>query len=148
MKAFDFDAVTYDCADYCTEHCPVPLNHDGVFPVFADSEWDSYPTCIVCGEKHTYVNLTAEGRINEFNANDRIRDLMRANKGELPKYSWPGCYPMYYYDSDNNLLCQPCAMKNDEFDKPLMALEINYEDAGLYCDHCGERIESAYAEEV
>jgi hypothetical protein len=26
------------------------------------------------------------------------------------------------------------------------ALDVNWEDPSLYCDHCGARIESAYAE--
>jgi hypothetical protein len=28
----------------------------------------------------------------------------------------------------------------------LVALEVNWEDPELFCDHCGDRIESAYAE--
>jgi hypothetical protein len=27
-----------------------------------------------------------------------------------------------------------------------VALEANWEDPDLFCDHCGDRIESAYAE--
>lgn len=147
MKAFDFDAVTYDGAVYCTQHCPVALNHEGVFPIFADSEWDYYPSCDVCHEKHTYVNLTDKGRIAEFNANGFVKDLMRRHQGELPKYAWPGGYPMFYLDADNNVLCPDCATKNNEFDKPIVTFGTNDEDPDLYCDHCGERIESAYSEE-
>jgi hypothetical protein len=30
----------------------------------------------------------------------------------------------------------------------VVALEVNWEDPALYCDHCGNRIESAYVEEL
>ena len=29
----------------------------------------------------------------------------------------------------------------------VIAYEINYEDETMYCDHCNEKIESAYGEE-
>jgi hypothetical protein len=29
----------------------------------------------------------------------------------------------------------------------LVAVDVNYEDNALYCDHCNARIESAYAED-
>ena len=29
----------------------------------------------------------------------------------------------------------------------LVAIEVNWEDPELFCDHCGSRIESAYAED-
>jgi len=61
MKSYDFDAVTYDGAVYCNECCPVPLDSDEVMPVFADSEWDCYPTCDVCGTQHDYMGLTSDG---------------------------------------------------------------------------------------
>jgi hypothetical protein len=28
----------------------------------------------------------------------------------------------------------------------IIGLDVNWEQPGLYCDHCSERIESAYAE--
>lgn len=148
MKAFDFEAVTYDGAVYCIEHCPVPVTNDSeVYPIFADSEWDHYPVCSQCHEKHTYVNLTDEGRIEEFNASEKIKDLMHSNGGVLPKYTWPGGYPIAYFDAENNTLCQACAMKNNEFSSKLDSCSINWDNPDLHCDHCGERIESAYAEE-
>jgi len=59
MKAFDYDAVTYDCAVYCVGCLPagVNVNSDEVHPVFADSEWDTAPVCDACGEVHDYVTL-------------------------------------------------------------------------------------------
>ena len=68
MNACDFDAVVYDGAVYCTGCLPEGVTEDSeeVHPAFADSEWDHYPVCDACGERHTYVNLTADGRRNEL----------------------------------------------------------------------------------
>lgn len=64
MHAFDYEAVVYEGEIYCTGCLPegVSVESDEVSPIFADSEWDYYPICSVCGETHTYMNLTAEGR--------------------------------------------------------------------------------------
>ena len=35
----------------------------------------------------------------------------------------------------------------DPSDAVIVAADINYEDSALYCDHCGDRIESAHAED-
>ena len=72
--------------------------------------------------------------------------------GELPRYAWPGGYPMYYLAADNGVLCPTCANKFDsERDNATqlepIAYDINYEDALLYCENCNKRIESAYAED-
>ena len=79
-----------------------------------------------------------------------IQKLRADNDGKLPAYAWPGGYPVYYLDGEDNVLCSKCANKslNDFIEKfrPIVG-DINYEDASLYCDQCSERIESAYAEE-
>jgi hypothetical protein len=73
-------------------------------------------------------------------------------------YAWPGFYPTYFVTSDGAALCHRCAKDNgkaicDAIRDGLRdgwkveAQDINYEDPALYCDHCGERIESAYAED-
>ena len=61
MKSWEYEAVVYDGAVYCVECCPFPTDSDEVFPVFADSEWDCYPSCDKCGRQHDYVRLTIEG---------------------------------------------------------------------------------------
>lgn len=75
------------------------------------------------------------------------------------KYAWPGGYPMYCVTADGAALCMACARK--EYEQiararkdgdtsggwHVDAVAINYEDASLHCDHCSERIESAYAED-
>ena len=72
-------------------------------------------------------------------------------------YAWPGGYPLFLVLQDDAALCHDCTADNfrhiaqDVFDnvntgwRPYRP-EVNYEDADLYCDHCGERIESAYGE--
>jgi YgiT-type zinc finger domain-containing protein len=76
----------------------------------------------------------------------------RTSDGKLPAYAWPGGYPIFYLASDNGVLCPSCANEykpgrdTEEQLKPVAA-DVNYEDPALFCEHCGKRIESAYAEE-
>lgn len=69
-----------------------------------------------------------------------------------------GSYPLFLITSDSAALCFQCA--RDEFRNcadsiktgcndgwKVVACDINWEDPDLLCDHCGEHIESAYAEE-
>lgn len=73
-------------------------------------------------------------------------------------YAWPGGYPLFFVTSDGGCLHVKCAEENkdsivdsiegDHHDGWLVeAQDINWEDPDLFCDHCGERIESAYAED-
>jgi len=72
--------------------------------------------------------------------------LERDENGKLPAYVWPGGYPIYYLDNENNVLCPICANKEGMSTEPI-AFDVNWEDVSLYCDDCSKRIESAYAEE-
>lgn len=69
-----------------------------------------------------------------------------------------GFYPLYLVTADGGCLCHACAVSEkklirraamcpgtDKQWEPL-TFEANWEDPALYCDHCCERIESAYAE--
>lgn len=60
-----------------------------------------------------------------------------------------GGYPVYHVTPDANVLCPACARESERHgsDDPPEASDVNWEDPELYCDDCGERIESAYAEE-
>lgn len=85
--------------------------------------------------------------MTEHNENifiNSLRDLTQDNS--LPSFAWPGGYPLFYLDSDINILCPKCANRNDEFTCMLIDAEINWEDNSLFCDHCSSRIESAYAD--
>jgi hypothetical protein len=60
--------------------------------------------------------------------------------------------------SDSGVVCKKCARKeyrniSDSTRHKLRdgwhaaAIDVNWEDSSLFCDHCGDRIESAYAED-
>lgn len=72
-------------------------------------------------------------------------------------YAWPGGYPRFAVCDDGAALCHKCTKANakliirstreearDGWD--VAGVDINYEDETLYCEHCNERIESAYGE--
>jgi hypothetical protein len=87
-----------------------------------------------------------------------IGDFRRAMR--QGPYAWPGGYPMYFVMDDGEALSFAAATANRrELLEALagehvrdgwrpVALEVNWEDANLYCTHTGNRIESAYAEEA
>jgi hypothetical protein len=83
-----------------------------------------------------------------------ISDFRRAVRNG--PYAWPGGYPLYWVMGDG----EACMFRVAKDERRAMlealrdgqpcdpwrpvALEVNYEDASLYCAHRGERIESAY----
>lgn len=70
---------------------------------------------------------------------DRYRD----ESGNLQAYSWPGGYPVFYLDADEEIYCPRCANKVcDEYVK-IIAADVNWKE-DLHCFNCNERIESAY----
>lgn len=92
---------------------------------------------------------------------DRLAHI-RDEHGKLPRYAWPGGYPVFYLCDDDSVLCAACANgeNGSETNRPdldaaclddhqwiLTAHDINWEDPDLYCGHCNNRIESAYADE-
>jgi hypothetical protein len=83
--------------------------------------------------------------MSDVNWNEAMQKLALENGGELPKWAWPGGYPLYYVDAQNSALCPVCANKS-EYPYPVVACDINWEDPDFYCMDCGERIPSAYAE--
>ena len=73
-------------------------------------------------------------------------------------YAWPGAYPMHLVMDDGECLCMACAraewrqvchstMHKISDGWRAIAVEINWENAGLCCAHCGDPIESAYGGE-
>lgn len=73
------------------------------------------------------------------------------------KYSWPGCYPLYFVTSDGAALSFEAV--EQEFrnvaDSVRHRLDdgwrvtgccINWDDNDLVCEHTGEKIESAYGD--
>jgi len=72
----------------------------------------------------------------------------------VAKYSSMGSYPLFYVTADGGVLSAEAVRENieqccDPDDKCwfVVASDANWEDTNLYCDHTGERIESAYADE-
>jgi hypothetical protein len=67
MKSYDYYGfTTSDGATICLE-CSRNLSEEETerlhfHPIFADSEWDYYPSCDICGDLLDYVNLTEYGR--------------------------------------------------------------------------------------
>lgn len=74
------------------------------------------------------------------------------------QWAWPGGYPLYFITSDGAALSFDAVRSeyrqvissirhrmNDGW--RVVAVEINYEDSGLCCDHTGQRIESAYCDD-
>ena len=67
-------------------------------------------------------------------------------------YAWPGGYPTYAVTSDGGALCHRCCETERESIGTttgsdgwnIVALQLNYEDENLHCDHCSSKIESAY----
>lgn len=72
----------------------------------------------------------------------------RYQDGTLYKYSAIGLYPLMYLTGRGDLLCAACADEAIRIgDDPPIMCEANWENPSLYCDDCGIRIESAYAED-
>ena len=72
-------------------------------------------------------------------------------------YAWPGGYPLFAITNDGACLCRMCVRDNyrairesqnaDSSDGwQVEAVDVNWEDVDLTCEHCGENIESAYGE--
>lgn len=70
----------------------------------------------------------------------------RNEDGTFMTIAWPGGYPLYYYDNENNVLCATCANKKGMSTKVVEA-DINWEDVALFCDDCGKQIHSAYGDD-
>ena len=72
-------------------------------------------------------------------------------------FAWPGGYPRYAITSDGRALCPWCVteqlgsivtsvIQHAHDGWKVEAIDINWEDTRLYCDHCGNLIESAYGD--
>jgi hypothetical protein len=74
-------------------------------------------------------------------------------------YAWPGGYPVFFATSDGASLCWECGAKKARHQViaaiagkdfasgwRVNAVDVNWESADLHCDHCTERVPSAYAE--
>jgi len=82
------------------------------------------------------------------------KSLRLADQLSASPYAWPGGYPLYGVFHDGGACCPKCASDERKVigtttgsdGWQLVAIDANWEDPALFCDHCGTRIESAYAE--
>ena len=72
-------------------------------------------------------------------------------------YAWPGGYPLFFITSDGAALSfeavnQEIESVQDSIETEcndgwqVVAVDVNWEDENLLCDHTGEKIQSAYGE--
>lgn len=73
------------------------------------------------------------------------------------KYAWPGGYPLHFVCNDGGILCCKCvkverrniiesiARKSGDGWR-VVGIDVNWEDPHMECEHCGDKIESAYAD--
>lgn len=88
-----------------------------------------------------------------------MSDLPRNDDGTLQSYAWPGGYPLFYiWETPLPFrqyaswcpMCATEALQESEVHEKDIKAEVNWEQGinnPLYCTDCGERIESAYAED-
>lgn len=69
----------------------------------------------------------------------------------LPKYAWPGGYPVFYLTDQMEIACAKHATEilyGEGFDENIVAADVNWEDTSLMCADSPEHpIESAYGED-
>lgn len=64
------------------------------------------------------------------------------------RFTLIGGYPIFYVTKRGQCLCPDCAGAEEATDPTAIVAQCpNWEDPTFYCDACGERIESAYAED-
>ena len=80
--------------------------------------------------------------------------IHRDEDGKYTKWAWPGAYPVFHVVADGGVPCAKCANEHSRRNDPecpdddqwrVVASDVNWNDPELFCDHCNERIESAYA---
>ena len=85
------------------------------------------------------------------------QQIVRVKEFTNHPYAWPGGYPLFAITSDGAALCASCTKKklgnivtaiarNLRDGWKVEGIDVNWEDADLTCDHCGQHIESAYAD--
>ena len=79
-------------------------------------------------------------------------------------YAWPGGYPLYFITADGSVLSFEAAKSERRaileaiYNNPgqytytdgewlVVAVDVNWEDPQLYCDHSNEHIPSAYGDD-
>jgi len=112
------------------------------------------------GDNNAFVRSGSAAAVNslrcEFKPLEKgsVLEFLMLPDGNVRSFTGVGGYPMFYLCGDGGVLCAKCV--TEEFEQCLdpesggwyvVAAAANWEDSSLHCDHCSERIESAYAEE-
>jgi uncharacterized Zn finger protein (UPF0148 family) len=85
-------------------------------------------------------------------------EMIRNDNGDFSAHAWPGGYPLFYLMADGETMCAKCINKEvklvvdatvngDDKQWEIVGSDVNWEDPALFCAHCNQRIESAYAED-
>lgn len=87
----------------------------------------------------------------------KIKTVFDFNKAlSIGPYAWPGGYPFYFVCSDGESIAFKVAEKEASLIRDsvisqddtggwlVVAMEINWEGANMYCVQSGQKIESAY----
>lgn len=82
--------------------------------------------------------------------------LHRESDGTLPRWAWPGGYPVIYVTDDGGTLCPGCAngengsLASEDADPhsgwKLEGADVHWEGPPEVCDHCGANVDSAYGD--
>lgn len=64
FQSWYYKAVVYDNEVYCNTCLPDDIGSEHAAPIFANEEWDTKPTCAVCGERHEYMRLSLHEALN------------------------------------------------------------------------------------
>ena len=100
------------------------------------------------------VNESSRGRGEGFSMKIKNKtDLAEALKNG--PYAWPGGYPLFFITNDGAALSFDTvkaeienvqhSIETDSNDGwRVVAIDVNWEEPNLICDHSGQRIESAY----
>jgi hypothetical protein len=115
---------------------------DGSLHDTRDPNWSSNPLRPNYRRHHSRISSIAD-----------LKATLRAGP-----YAWPGGYPLYFITNDGAALSFDSARTefsliarsiedNNNDGWRIVACDINYEDDSLYCDHTGDKIESAYGDD-
>ena len=86
------------------------------------------------------------GSLEHWALGDAIRTALRNPTPH--RYRSVGCYPLYYLDREDKVLCADCAGLRD-WNQPFPdTVAANWEDRHLYCEECSAHIECAYPDDT
>lgn len=104
--------------------------------------------------EHVCADVDADHDKLVSDLSDAGYTAIRLDHKEWPASTDLGGYPLVYVCADGSELCPKCANDNikltanprAERDWRIVAVDINYEDDSLNCDHCGGIIKPAYGD--